>query len=407
MTRADTIYLHDLGLVCALGDNKSSIAQSLFAGRADSLTVTDDYTPGRALPVGRVNVALPSVDHLPHYQQTRSNQLLLSALERIRPELEARMGTLSPLRVAVVLGSSTSGIAEGEQAIAWREAQAGWPENFSYRQQEMYAPAESLADWLGVRGPAYTISTACSSGAKALASGRRLLREGLCDLVIAGGVDVLCGLTLNGFSALESVSQGTCNPFSRNRNGINIGEGAALFVMSREPGPVVLAGVGETSDAHHISAPAPDGAGAARAMQLALGDAGIEGSAIDYLNLHGTATPQNDKMESTAVAESGMQGVPCSSTKAYTGHTLGAAGALEAAFCWLTLMQDRLNTEAEQQIVSESWQLPVQLWDQAVDTELPVINLISEPRQLENVSYAMSNSFAFGGNNIALVLERL
>src|SRR5690606_38303373 len=164
----------------------------------------------------------PTVDHLPHWQQSRSSQLLLAALEQIQGDLDRHLSGVDPLRVGVVLGSSTSGIREGERAIAEREKGRGFPAGFSYTQQEMAAPARCLADWIGARGPAFTISTACSSGAKALASARRLLRSGLCDLVIAGGVDVLCGLTVQGFSALESVSSSPCNPFSRNRSGINI-----------------------------------------------------------------------------------------------------------------------------------------------------------------------------------------
>jgi 3-oxoacyl-[acyl-carrier-protein] synthase-1 len=392
------VYLHNLGLVCAIGDDKDAIARTLFDGDAGSLTGSDDFTPGRELTLGRVRRALPGLDHLPAHQQSRSNQLLLAALDQIRDELEQRLSGLDRLRVGVVLGTSTSGIAEGERAMAQREQTGQWPAGFSYRQQEMAAPAECLADWLGLGGPAFTISTACSSGAKALASGRRLLREGVCDLVIAGGVDVLCGLTVNGFAALESVSASPCNPFSRNRQGINIGEGAGLFIMNREPGPVALAGVGETSDAHHISAPAPDGAGAARAMTQALQDAGIGGNQVGYLNLHGTATPQNDRMESLAVASCDMLVVPCSSTKGYTGHALGAAGAIEAGFCWLTLQQQKESTGP--------WSLPVQLWDGEKDAELAAIDLISGPRQLPSLNYAMSNSFAFGGNNISLVLER-
>ncbi|MCW8195250.1 beta-ketoacyl-ACP synthase [Proteobacteria bacterium 005FR1] len=391
------VYLNNLGLICAVGDNKAAIARRLFAGETGSLSTTDRFTPGQPLSLGEVCGELPGVDHLPMHQRSRSNQLLLAALAQIREDLDLRLAGVDPLRIGVVLGTSTSGIAEGEVAMAHREKSGEWPDGFSYRQQEMAAPAECLADWLGARGPAFTISTACSSGAKALASGRRLLREGLCDLVIAGGVDVLCGLTVNGFSALEAVSADACNPFSRNRQGINIGEGAALFIMSRDSGPVALAGAGETSDAHHISAPAPDGAGAARAMTGALIDAGIAAEAIDYLNLHGTATAQNDRMESLAVAACNMQSVPCSSTKGYTGHALGAAGAIEAGFCWLTLTQKTAD---------ESWMLPVQLWDREVDPELPAIALISEPRRVRTLSYAMSNSFAFGGNNIALLLER-
>lgn len=394
------VYLHAVGAICALGRQREQVAQRLFSAHRDNLTFTEDYTPGQQLPVGRITCDLPSVEHLPAYQQSRCNQLLLAALEELQPALNQHLEGVSPLRIGIVIGTSTAGIAEGERAMAQREAGGGWPANYSYQQQEMYAPAESLARWLGARGPAFTISTACSSGAKALASGRRLLREGICDLVIAGGVDVLCGLTINGFSSLESVSEEICNPSSRNRKGINIGEAASLFIMSREAGEVCLAGVGETSDAHHISAPAPDGAGAASAMQIAMQDAGVGPDSVDYLNLHGTATPQNDRMESLALQSSGLEAVPCSSTKAYTGHTLGAAGALEAAFCWLTLMQDQLDG------FDGNRYLPVQLWDQEVDTELADLNLVSAPRVVDRPRCVMSNSFAFGGNNIALVLER-
>lgn len=394
------VYLHAVGAVCSLGREHNDLAQGLFAGRPDNLTFTDDYTPGQSLPVGRVNAPLPAVQHLPAYQQSRCNRLLLAALEELGEQLQQHLEGVSPMRVGVVLGTSTAGIAEGERAIAEREAGRAWPENYSYQQQEMYAPAESLARWLGARGPAFTISTACSSGAKALASARRLLREGVCDLVIAGGVDVLCGLTIRGFSSLESISDEICNPSSRNRKGINIGEAASLFIMSREKGEILLSGVGETSDAHHISAPAPDGAGAAAAMTNALRDAGVAPDCVDYLNLHGTATPQNDRMESLALHSSALAAVPCSSTKAYTGHTLGAAGALEAAFCWLTLMQDRLPG------FDGDWYLPVQLWDGEADPDLAPLQLVSAPTLVKRPRCVMSNSFAFGGNNISLVLER-
>lgn len=394
------VYLHAVGAVCSLGRQRHELSRRLFVGSPDNLTFSDEYTPGRVLPLGKVKSRLPSVDQLQPYQQSRCNRLLRAALEELEPHLARHLEGISPLRVGVVLGTSTAGIAEGEKAMAEREAGRPWPVNYSYQQQEMYAPAESLASWLGARGPAFTISTACSSGAKALASGRRLLREGVCDLVIAGGVDVLCSLTIQGFSSLESVSDEVCNPSSRNRKGINIGEAASLFIMSRETGTVALSGVGETSDAHHISAPAPDGAGAASAMKRALDDAGLGPDRVDYLNLHGTATPQNDRMESLAVHSAGMVEVPCSSTKAYTGHTLGAAGALEAAFCWLTLMQDQLDG------FDGNWRLPVQLWDQEPDDELAPLNIVSAATPTTQPRCVMSNSFAFGGNNISLVLER-
>jgi len=399
------VYLNELGIVCALGDDKITISERLFTDYTASLTRTDQYSVDRPLPLGQVNSELPSLDDLPPHQQTRSNQLMRAALNQIDESLQQRLAGLDPLRVGVVIGASTSGIAEGEQALAVFNQTGEWPAGFSYRQQEMFNPAETLAQWLGVDGPAFTISTACSSSAKALASARRLLRNDWCDLVIAGGVDALCQLTVNGFSALESVSNNECVPFSANRDGINIGEGAALFVVTREATGVELLGVGETSDAHHISAPAPDGSGAVAAMQMALADADVNPSDIGYLNLHGTATQQNDQMESIAVNQvfqSSRYGnsCPCSSTKGFTGHTLGAAGAIETAFCWLTLLQQQILQKEKNCPVA----LPVHHWDGVRDDAIAPIDLITTPRTVEKIECAMSNSFAFGGNNISLLL---
>ena len=260
----------------------------------------------------------------------------------------------------------------------------------------MGACAQFIAEVLDVQGPVFGISTACSSGAKALASARRLIRAGICDAVIAGGVDTLCRLTVNGFSSLEAVSDELCNPFSINRKGINIGEGAALFLLSEQAQGVELCGVGEGSDAYHISAPDPGGSGAIRCMSGALHDAGIGAEQVGYVNLHGTATPLNDKMESLAVEKVFGLEVPCSSTKPFTGHTLGAAGAVESGICWLLL-------EAAEQSL-----LPPHLWDGQADPELSPVKLIaagSSPQQPLN--YALSNTFAFGGNNISLLLGRL
>src|SRR5690606_28805698 len=297
--------------------------------------------------------------------------------------------------IAVVLGTSTSGIQEATGGIARYLADGRFPSEYRYRQQELAAPAAFLADWLQLAGPAYAISTACTSSARALLSARRLLDLGICDAVLCGGVDSLCSLTLQGFGALEAVSAERCNPFSANRNGINIGEAAALFLMSREAGPIALLGCGASSDAHHISAPQPEGLGAQEAMRKALAEAGLTAEQIDYLNMHGTATVHNDAMESLAVHALFPAGVPCSSTKPLTGHTLGAAGALEAAFCWLCLSE-----------ANRDGLLPPHLWDGEADEQLPQLNLVdagqrlagSRPRRL------MSNSFAFGGNNFSLIL---
>lgn len=387
-----SVYLNQLGIVCALGDQHDLIRQKLLSGDKHCLTRTEDFSPGQTLPLGVVNTPLPDLSDFPLHEQTRTNQLLMAAMLQIREAYEEAASSIDPLRIGIVLGTSTSGIAEGEQAVAHHHGKGALPADFHYGRQEMASPATSLARWLKTQGPAYVISTACSSSAKALASARRLLRMGVCDLVIAGGVDSLCGLTVNGFSALESVSSKVCQPFSLSRDGINIGEGAALFLLSRQQGEVSLCGVGESSDAHHISAPDPEGKGAIAAMTLALQDANIDAKAIDYLNLHGTATPQNDKMESLAVAEVLGGEVACSSTKPYTGHTLGAAGAIEAAICWLALTH-------------KDGALPVHLWDEQHDPSVASINLVKPATRNEHLKYAMSNSFAFGGNNIALILE--
>jgi 3-oxoacyl-[acyl-carrier-protein] synthase-1 len=297
-----------------------------------------------------------------------------------------------------VLGTSTSGIDEASRGLAHYISNQQFPVDYDYRQQELGAPANFLADWLQLSGPAYVISTACTSSARALMSAQRLLDLGLCDAVLCGGVDSLCKLTLNGFSSLEAVSDERCNPFSANRNGINIGEAAVLFVMSKQRGDgpaIALLGAGASSDAHHISAPEPSGRGALQAMQKALSHANLQAGHINYLNLHGTATQHNDAMESLAVAALFPQGVPCSSTKPMTGHTLGAAGALEAAFCWLSLSAD--NPEHA---------LPPHVWDGQADPALPALKWVTASERLSSIAprYLMSNSFAFGGNNVSLII---
>jgi len=406
MSEKETVYLQALGIVCALGENKSEIADNLFATATDSLSKSDAYTPGRELAVGKVNCELPDLSGFPAHQQTRSNRLLRAAFEKIKNDYARLAKGIDPSRIAVVLGASTSGIAEAETAFKDKESSGKLPEDFSYSQQEMSSPAQSLASWLAISGSAFTISTACSSGAKALASARRLLRADWCDLVIAGGVDALCGLTVNGFDALDSISDEPCLPFSENRRGINIGEGAALFLLSKNSGPIALAGVGESSDAHHISAPEPEGKGAEAAMRMALDDAGISPEDIQYLNLHGTATPQNDRMESRAVNRLFGSSLPCSSTKGYTGHTLGAAGAIEAGFCYLAMTQVQDDSSGSVDEGKGKANLPIQKWDGQYDPELPHINIVTTENLISKLTYTMSNSFAFGGNNISLVFKR-
>lgn len=385
-------YLNALGVVCALGAGKAAVAEALFAGAEYGLHLEDGWIPGHAPLLGAVRTPLPAIpEPLAAMRDNRCNRLLLAAAREIETEIRAAITTYGNARVGVVLGTSTGGIEEATHGLAAYRRDGAWPEDYRYAHQELGGPAEFLAEWLELAGPCYVISTACTAGARALISAQRLLQAGLCDAVVCGGVDTLARLPLNGFHALGAMDPARCNPFSRERRGINIGEAAALFLMTRERGPVQLFGAGSSSDAYHMSSPDPEGQGARQAMHSALAQAGLEPAQIDYLNLHGTATTHNDAMEAQAVAALFPHGVPCSSTKPLTGHTLAAAGALEAAFCWLSLHDGRL---------------PPQLWDGLADPELPVLRFAEAGTRLphDKPRRLMSSSFAFGGNNACLIL---
>jgi len=392
-SRAEPVHLSALGLVNALGRGKAAVARGLFAGDTSGLVLEEGWVPGRAVRVGRVAGALEPLPAALHRDDSRNTRLLLAALEEIRDEVERELSRVGPARIGVVLGTSTSGIEAAERAMVHHLREGALPDWFSYPCQEMGRPALFLAQYLGLKGPAYTVSTACTSSGRAVAAARNLLRLGLCDVVITGGADSLCKLTLNGFTALEAATAGLTNPMSAAREGINIGEGAALFILRREPSEVALLGVGESSDAHHISSPDPTGGGAERALRGALDEAGLDPLAVTgYLNLHATATPLNDAMESLAVARVFPQGLACSGTKPLTGHCLGASAATELAFCWLTL--------------HPAWNpgglLPPHRWDGQADPELPALTLVREGDRLAPGGVCLSNAFAFGGNNLTL-----
>lgn len=389
-------YLNSMGIICAAGDSAASVKSSI-AEHETSLTVTDALSPDTFLPLGLYHGDLPSIPLPDKKWQSRNNQFALAVIKQIEPEITAAIQQFGAHRVGVVIGTSTSGIAESEAAIKQWVKTAEIPDYFDYSLLEMGATAQFVANVLDVHGPAYGISTACSSGAKALATARRLIGSGICDAVIAGGVDTICQMTVQGFSSLQAVSESVCNPFSINRDGINIGEGAALFLLTAEAKGVELVGVGEGSDAHHMSAPDPTGNGAVRCMTGALNDAGVKPDEVAYVNLHGTATRLNDQMESIAMNKVFGPATWCSSTKPFTGHTLGAAGAVEAGICWLMLD----NNEADAL-------LPVHIWDGVRDPGLPMINLVMPDVKIDNpIRYALSNSFAFGGSNISLLLGRI
>ena len=383
------ICLKDFGVVCALGQSKQELFDNLIAGSQQGLVLDSELAIEEQQYVGKVDIPPEAV---PEHIDSRNNQLAYLAFKQIEPLVMKLAEQFGRRRVAVVIGSSTSGIAEGEKARKTLKMEGAYPKQYHYALQELVAPAHFIADLSGAQGPAYTISTACSSSAKTLASARALIESGVADVVIAGGVDSMARLTVNGFKALESISKGKCAPFTGQRDGINIGEAAALFVLCKEQGGVQLLGVGETSDAYHVSAPHPSGGGAFNAMSQALQEAGIQGYQIDYVNLHGTGTVKNDEMEAKAMFKACGGEVPCGSTKGMTGHTLGAAGALEAGICWLLLSD-----------INRSAYIPANVGEGEISEEFSSIN-ISSAQQVEQVSYCMSNSFAFGGNNISLLL---
>lgn len=386
------IYISAVGMVNTLGNNPDEIAANLIRGIAPGMHTRAGWLQGQDAILGGVEGELPPIpdDFAPH--RTRNNQLLLAALAQIQPAVDDAIARVGRDRVAVILGTSTSGLDEGDEHVRLSlngEASLRW----QYSQQELGDPSRFLANWLALEGPAYTLSTACSSSARAIISGRRLIEAGLVDVAIVGGADTLSRMPVNGFNSLESFSPTLCEPFGRDRHGITIGEAAGLMVLTREPQPVALLGTGESSDAYHISAPHPQGEGAIRAIQQALNDAGLTTADVGYINLHGTATPLNDQIESQVVHDLFSDSVPCSSTKHLTGHTLGAAGITEAALSWLILTRDL--------------PLPAQDFSRyAPDPTLPACGLLRYAVALEK-PVILSNSFAFGGNNASILLGRV
>ena len=311
----------------------------------------------------------------------------------------ACVGRWGPRRVGLFLGTSTSGMLETEIAYRQRDAETGaLPASLDYAgTHNSYSLAAFVREVLGTGGPSAVVSSACSSSAKVFGSAQRMIAAGLIDAAVVGGVDSLCLTTLYGFHSLQLVSRQPCKPFDVARDGISIGEAAAFTLLERAPDSldsdaVLLLGVGESSDAYHMSSPHPEGRGARAAMLQALEAAGVGADAIDYINLHGTGTPSNDSAEGKAVAAVFAErdrAVEASSTKGATGHTLGAAGALEAVICALSLQRGLLPGSAH---------------TRAVESPLGFEYLCANRERA--IARVLSNSFGFGGSNCALVLGR-
>ncbi len=382
-------------MLSAVGNSKEEILKRLQMGDRSGLTVTEEFSQ-KSVYVGLVQVDLPQIDKKYSVYDCKNNRLLLAALSRIQGTVDSMIKQYGAGRIGVVLGTSTSGVRNTELALESVAKHKIKPPQFHYKQQQLGAGADFLAHVLGIKGPAFAISTACSSSGKAFASARRLITLGLCDAVIVGGADSLCRFTVHGFDALESVSAGLCKPFGMHRDGINLSEAVSLFVLSKEQGPVELLGLGASSDAYHFSAPDPEGSSVIGAMKTALSEANTTADEIDYINLHGTATPLNDAMESKAVNHLFGESVAVSSSKGMTGHALGAAAALELGICWMLLTDNEAHGLLVPNINADE-----------LDTRLPKLNLVSLGQRLEHrIKYCQSNSFAFGGSNISIIIGR-
>lgn len=340
-----------------------------------------------------------------------------AALMQISEEIQTVKNKYGPERVAVCVGSCDNG-TEFSVAGHRKYFESGkFPENYNLEIQGADYVSTFIAEKFGLRGPVNTFSTACSSSAGAIIKAAEMLYADIADAAVVGGIDIASDTTLIGFSSLEAVSSELTNPFSKNRHGITLGDGAAFFVLTKEKlfgeTPRLL-GWGESADAYHATSPDPSGAGAKKAIMRALENSKLSKKDVGYINLHGTGTKFNDSMEAKAVSEVFQDvKVPASTTKPVTGHTLGAAAALELSICWKALIQNKIDLENYKKNQEKyTIKLPLQVWDGEYDTEIPQLNIIDKNKKAfeayESADYelkvCLSNSFAFGGANASLVI---
>lgn len=389
MAQLSPVCITDYSFCTPLGDSRVEVARRLYGGET-GLTEPPFELPFRT-QAGVLPFALPPVpDDLSLYdgRPTRMAAHLVLQMEDTLRRARERWGES---RIGVVLGTSTGCALATEQAYDHYLERGQLPPEFNFRQQHGYASIADVAKRMaGFTGPSWVISTTCTSSAKPLGSALRLINSGILDAVLVGGVDTLCRVTLTGFQSLEALSPVRCRPFSAERQGINIGEGGAFLLVERKgEARALLEGVGETSDAYHISAPHPQGLGAKLALEEALRQAGKKGADVDVVNAHGTGTALNDVAEGQALFEVLGPDVPVASTKGYTGHALGGAGAMEAVFSIMTL---------------EDGILPPSLGADPLEPKLRIN--VSSRAQEGDYRRIMSNSFAFGGNNACVLLRK-
>jgi 3-oxoacyl-[acyl-carrier-protein] synthase-1 len=373
--------------VQALGEMRSGLAPCTFE------TVRLDTFVGQIADAALAPVRADLAEF-----DCRNNRIAQLCLQQdgFEQSVRAAREKYGPARVGVFVGTSTSGILETELAYRRRDASGALPADFRYATtHNTYSVAWFVQSYFGLTGPSMAISTACSSSAKAFGSAARMIAAGLCDAAVVGGVDSLCLTTLYGFNSLGLLSPALCRPFDADRDGISIGEGAGMLLLEKTAlgataDSIALLGVGESSDAYHMSTPHPEGLGARMAMEQALMSAELPPGAVDYINLHGTGTRSNDATEDKAVCALFGNDTPSSSTKGWTGHTLGACGAIDAIICALAI---------------ERGFMPGSVNTRTVDPALGLRYLLDNRRERPDI--AMSNAFGFGGTNCSLLLGRV
>lgn len=390
------VALRDFTLITCLGSGRARTVEALQAG-------TSGLAPcrfGVLFPtyVGEAaQLSCPLENEFAGFD-CRNNRLAAAALNEdgFAGSVASARERYGAARIGVFLGTSTSGLLRSEEAYRRRDPESGrLPADFDYaRTHNVYSLAGFVRTRLGLAGPAFVVSTACAATAKVFSSAARMISAGICDAAVVGGVDTLCATTLYGFRSLGVVAEEPCRPFDVERSGISIGEGAAFVLLERPrhgcaENTVFLLGAGESSDAHHMSSPHPEGIGARLAMERALASAGLEPTEIDYINLHGTATLAGDAAEDRAVFDVFGERTLCSSTKGFTGHTLGASGAIEAIFAVLAIQHGFMPGSPHTRTIDPSF-------------KSRYVHL-GERRRIDRV---ISNSFGFGGTNCSLIFGR-
>lgn len=376
------ISITSYSAICNLGTNIKEIFQNAVLSEQKFFTKDDGIIKDTPFYFGKIHADLPEIKDKEF--NTRTNTLLLHCANQLKDEITEVKKKYGEKRIAVVIGTTNSGVDEYEKSKNVVHSQIGLPAIF-------------LKQHLGLKNYCTGVSTACTSGLKAFSTAIKLIQNGVCDAAICGSTDALSKTPVFGFNSLEVESHKKCIPFSSNRDGINIGEGAALFILEKDiENGIKILGLGETSDAYHAATPDPEGIQATFAIEQALKEANLKADDIDYINLHGTGTITNDLMEANAVYRVFKDSVPCSSTKSLTGHCLGASAGVETALC-IALIDETIN---------ESKLLLPHCYDNCYDTSLPEIRLVKENETAPKIDIVMCNAFGFGGSNAVMILGK-